>query len=278
MFIFITGLAAFAVALCAAFFSVQGIATLYTGQYWSVVLMASGLEVGKLVAASYLHRYWSKTSIFLKFYLTLAVVVLMAITSLGVFGFLTSAYQTNFAKVELVDTKQQSLNDRKVFIETEIKQLNERISTLNAARASQEKRLPSMSTTSAKPIYEDIARSGEEIQQIRSKINEMSAELLKAKEEVVVLETDKHKHSDIGTLKFVASIFNLTIEEVVKWFTLALVFVFDPLAVSLVLAYNNALLSRIKANDILPKKEEETIENNPTQNILNASIKYRDNK
>ena len=67
MFIFITGLAAFAVALCAAFFSVQGIATLYTGQYWSVVLMASGLEVGKLVAASYLHRYWSKTSIFLKF-------------------------------------------------------------------------------------------------------------------------------------------------------------------------------------------------------------------
>jgi amino acid permease len=114
MFIFITGLVALTVALCAAFFSVQGIAALYTGHYWSVVLMASGLEVGKLVAASYLHRFWSKTSILLKFYLTIAVIILMAITSLGVFGFLSSAYQVNFAKVELVDTKQQSLNEIKM--------------------------------------------------------------------------------------------------------------------------------------------------------------------
>lgn len=255
MFIFITGLVALTVALCAAFFSVQGIAALYTGHYWSVVLMASGLEVGKLVAASYLHRFWSKTSILLKFYLTMAVVILMAITSLGVFGFLSSAYQVNFAKVELVDTKQQSLNERKTFLQSEINQLNERISTLNTARVSQEKRLPSMSTTSAKPIYEDIARSGEEISQIRQSISVMTEELLQTKDDVVVLETSKQQHSDVGTLKFVASMFNISVEDIVKWFTLIIVFVFDPLAVSLVLAYNNMLLAQKKSS---PSMEPET--------------------
>jgi peptidoglycan hydrolase CwlO-like protein len=108
--------------------------------------MAGGLELGKLVAASFLHRYWKTCGILLKIYLTIAVVVLMAITSLGIFGFLTGAYQQSHVKVELTDTKQEALNSKKEFLNTEIKQLNERIQTLNSSRMAQEKRLPDMST------------------------------------------------------------------------------------------------------------------------------------
>ena len=290
MFTFLLGIISFIVAGCAAFFSVQGIATLYSGQFWSVVLMASGLETGKLIAASYLHRYWHKTSVLLKTYLTIAVIILMAITSLGVFGFLSSAYQSNSAQVELVDVKQTTLENKKIFIVKEIDQINSRINTLNSARESQEKRLPSMSTTSAKPIYADIAKAGEEIKELRERASNLSADLIKTNEEFVLLETDKKQHTDIGTFKFVANIFNVDTNAVVKWFTLALVFVFDPLAVSLVLAYNNIILKKEKdIDDLLLEREiqdmqldslylEKEIKDTQQENTAKKpnGIKYRD--
>jgi hypothetical protein len=73
MFALLVGFSALFVAGCSAFFSVQGLATLYSSQFISVCIMAGGLEFGKLVAASYLHRYWEKTNFFLKFYLLLAI-------------------------------------------------------------------------------------------------------------------------------------------------------------------------------------------------------------
>jgi hypothetical protein len=84
MFTVLVGLTAFIVAGCAAFFSVQGLATLYAAKFVAVCVMAGGLEIGKLVAASFLHRYWKTVGWLLKIYLTVAVVVLMGITSLGI--------------------------------------------------------------------------------------------------------------------------------------------------------------------------------------------------
>ena len=127
MFTILIGVVALIVAGCAAFFSVQGLAALYSAKFIAVCVMAGGLEAGKLVAASFLHRYWSVCGKLLKVYLTIAVVVLMAITSLGIFGFLTGAYQMSHTKVELTDTKQEALNSKKELIQTEIKSLNERV-------------------------------------------------------------------------------------------------------------------------------------------------------
>ena len=93
MFKYLVGLVALIVASCAAFFSVQGLATLYAGQFLAVCVMASSLEVGKLVAASYLHRFWKNVAFLLKIYLVCAVITLMGITSMGIYGFLSSAYE-----------------------------------------------------------------------------------------------------------------------------------------------------------------------------------------
>jgi hypothetical protein len=252
MFALIVGFSALLVAGCAAFFSVQGLATLYSGQFIAVCIMAGALEFGKLVSASYLHRYWNKTSFLLKTYLIIAVISLMSITSLGIFGFLTAAYQQSHVKVEIVDTKKISLESKKQTAQSEIETLSERIDILNQSRLSQEKRLPSMSRKSAEPIYEDMKRASEEISKSQERIKIISEEIKQINNELILLKTEESKSTDIGTLKFVSQLFNKDVSTIVKWFTIIIVLVFDPLAVSLILAYNN----------IINKKEKQFTSNN----------------
>jgi Tfp pilus assembly protein PilO len=287
MFTALVGIVALIVAGCAAFFSVQGLATLYAARYIAVCVMAGGLEIGKLVAASFLHRYWKTCGWMLKTYLIIAVVVLMAITSLGIFGFLTGAYQQSHVKVELTDTKQEALNSKKEFLNSEIKQLNERIQTLNTSRMAQEKRLPSMSTKSAKPIYDDIKKSGEEITTTRTRIDKLTEELFQASQDSINQKIEGSKEVDIGTLKYVAKAFGVDMDTIVKWFTLAIVLVFDPLAVALILAYNSLIEKKSKPVEFDGiKKEyikEENSKNSPLMNTkpkgirehLNNIINYR---
>jgi hypothetical protein len=268
MFTALVGIVALIVAGCAAFFSVQGLATLYAARYIAVCVMAGGLEIGKLVAASFLHRYWKSVSWLLKLYLTVAVVVLMGITSLGIFGFLTGAYQQSHVKVELTDVKQESLNSKKEFLKVEIDQLNARINTLNEARKAQEKRLPELSRKSAAPIYEDIRRSSEEITATRTRLDKLTTELFDASQESINQKIEGSKEVDIGTLKYVAKAFGVDMDTVVKWFTLAIVLVFDPLAVALILAYNS----------LVEKKELTKVEKPKKSAVVNSNEYIKDEK
>jgi len=141
IFTLLLGVSALFVASCAAYFSVLGIATLFSGSFLQVAIMASSLELGKLVATSYLYRYWNKTTIWLKAYLAIAVLLLMGITSVGVFGYLSSAYQVNSGKFEQIDNKIQLIDNQKTALDLEIEQLNKRTETLNEIRIAQEKRV-----------------------------------------------------------------------------------------------------------------------------------------
>ena len=268
MFTALVGIVALIVAGCAAFFSVQGLATLYAARFVAVCVMAGGLEIGKLVAASFLHRYWKSIGWLLKIYLTIAVVVLMAITSLGIFGFLTGAYQQSHVKVELTDVKQEALISKKEFLQTEINQLNLRINTLNEARKSQEKRLPDMSTKSARPIYDDIKKSGEEITATRARVDKLTDELFQVSQDSIEQKIEGSKEVDIGTLKYVAKAFGVDMDTIVKWFTLAIVLVFDPLAVALILAYNSLIERKSNSGEIATIKKEVIKEENPENSPL----------
>lgn len=244
MFSLILGFSALVVAGCAAFFSVQGLATLYAGQFIAVCIMAGGLEFGKLVATSFLHRYWSVTSFLLKTYLVIAIFTLMAITSLGIFGFLTSAYQKSHAKTEITELQKSSLDSKKEMLKKEIQNLNARIEVLNSSRITQEKRLPSMSREAAKPIYADMERSSNEIQSLQQRNAQLSDDLFKLEEQSIQITLEESKSSDIGTLKFISELFNKDVPTIVKWFTFAIIFVFDPLAIALVLAYNVSIQNK----------------------------------
>jgi hypothetical protein len=248
MFIFILGLTSLLVAGCAAYFSVQGLATLYAGAFIAVCIMAGSLEFGKLVAASYLHRYWNKTGFLLKSYLIIAIIALMGITSLGIFGFLTSAYQQSNIKIEMLDTKKLTFDNEKQIIEKEIENLSNRIETLNQIRLIQEQRVQDAGNYKLprEQAYEAIDKANLEIEESRNKINQLSSRIKIINDEIILLKTEESKSTDIGTLKFVAQLFEVEVSVIVKWFTLIIVLVFDPLAVSLVLAYNNAITKKEK--------------------------------
>jgi hypothetical protein len=169
-----------------------------------------------------------------------AVLVLMGITSLGIYGYLSSGYQVNAGKTELIDNKAALIVQQKDNVAKEIEQINSRINTLNDARKSQEARLPQMSRRSAAPVYEDMARSAEEIKGLNARVQELQTLVFEKDNELIVLNSEVNKVHDIGTFKFVAESLGLPLDTVVKLFVLIIVLVFDPLAVALVLAYNIA--------------------------------------
>jgi hypothetical protein len=277
MFKLVLALSAILVAGCAAYFSVQGLATLYAGSFIAVCVMAGSLEFGKLVAASYLHRYWKKTSFLLKTYLTISVITLMAITSLGIFGFLTSAFQKSHVKIEIINVQKESLNIEKESFQKEINNLTSRISTLNEVRVIQEKRVEEAGNYKVprEQAYSAIDKANQEIKDLSQQINALNDKIKNINNKNLELKSEEVKSSDIGTLKFVAELFNTNIETVVKWFTIIIVLVFDPLAVSLVLAYTNT----IQRKENLKESSNEDQEENKFNKILKPfKMKYKDQK
>jgi len=240
--LFITSLL---VAGCAAWFSVLGIATLFSGSYASVLVMASSLELGKLVATTYLHHYWSKTGTLLKTYLLVAVAMLMCITSLGIFGYLSAAYSSNSSKFAVVDSRIEAETSRKASTDSELEQIRARIETLNSARRSQEERLPKMSAANAKPIYADIERTAAEIATLSDRSRVLQDNKIAADNEIANLRGQISAAKDIGTFKFVADHLNVPLDTVVMWFVAIIIAVFDPLAIALLLAYNSTLTRTI---------------------------------
>jgi len=256
LFILLLGFSAFLVAGSAAYFSVLGIATLFAGSYYQTMIMAGSLELGKIVATSFLYRYWKKTTWWLRVYLIIAVLTLMGITSLGIFGFLSAAYQTTALQLGQVESQITLVEEQKTNIKSEIDQINARITTLNEARKSQEARLPSMSRRSAAPVYEDMARAAEEIKTLTTRIQELQTIQLEKDNQIIALSGEVAKVKDVGTFKFVAEQVNKPLDTIVVLFICVLIFVFDPLAVALILAFNIATRGSVLKEDSFDIKKK----------------------
>lgn len=244
------GITALTIALVAAFFSVYGIATLFAGAFTLTALMASSLEVGKLVSVTFLYRYWHKATRFLKVYLSIATVVLMIITSLGIFGYLSSAYQKSASEFKVNQDKITMVESQKTYINDKIANSQIRIKTLNEMRVLQESRLNEAMTNSI------LARNPLQLKQIQ----EQTIDMIKSADDNIKTEQDKIQSAadniqainvqvnnmkfaaagtkDIRTFQFVADQFGTTLDNVAKWFIFTIIVVFDPLAIALILAYN----------------------------------------
>lgn len=261
------------VAGSAAYFSVLGIATLFIGSYYQVMVMAGSLELGKLIATSYLYRYWKSTVWWLKTYLIIAVFILMGITSMGIFGYLTAAYQVNSGKFELVETQIQNINKQKELLDSQLAQYEMRLQTLNEIRKTQEQRVQDAGNykTPREQAYAAIDKANEEIKQINSSIQTAQNEKIKKDQEILELDTEIKKAKDIGTFKFVAELLDKPLNTVVTLFIAIIIGVFDPLAVALVLAYNvvttgNVIKSRKRENNItLAYEDENSVEQSTNQ-------------
>ena len=220
------GLSALFIAGSAAAFSVYGLAKLFSGAFLSVVVMASSLELGKLVAASFLYRYWKFINWFQKVYMTFAVIVLIGITSAGIFGYLSNAYQGATLEFEKQSTELLTIEER-------IDQLEEDKVFLKEELEVAISELPDNYITAKRNLREEY----------NPQITQINQELLEYKTRRADLEIELVSTGvDVGPAIYLARTFGTDIDTVVKFFIFILIFVFDPLAVMLVIAYNQVLL------------------------------------
>ena len=219
------GLSALLVAGSAAYYSVFGLSKLFSGATFAVIIMAGSLEFAKLVSASFLYRYWTKVNTWLKYYMLIGVVTLVLITSAGIFGFLSNAYQgatIEFEKESTVllykEDRLSQLQEDKVFLKQELE------------LAISE--LPDNYITAKRNLRKDY----------NLKILKVNNQMLDIKAEIGDLKTALIETGvDVGPAIYLARIFGTDIDTVVKFFIFILIFVFDPMAVSLVIAYNRIL-------------------------------------
>lgn len=259
MFTIILGFSAFFVAICGAYFSVIGIASLFSGSFLQVAVMASSLELGKLIATSFLYRYWKNTSFFLRAYLLIAIFTLMAVTSAGIFGYLSAAYQINSSKFSQINSQITLIESQKSTLDVEINQNQQRIETLNRIRIDQEKRVQEAGNYKLprEQAYDAIKKADNEIQVLTQRNQEVQQQKSEKDSNILQLSGEINKTKDIGTFNFVAEAINKPLDFVVIVFICILICVFDPLAVTLLLAFNIAVKGREPA--LNPLKVEQSL-------------------
>jgi hypothetical protein len=250
--IFLTFLSAFLLSGIAAYYSVIGLAAIFPGSFWPVVIMGSSLEFAKLITASWLYRNWTTAHNLLRVYLTVAVVVLMLITSMGIFGFLTKAHMEHSADVgPLVD--KVSLYNEKIAMQREtiasskaaLSQMDTQVNDIMSKGDSEKsvERSVTIRRQQAKErasLQKDIETANKEIQILSEEKAPLAAQL-------------KREEADVGPIKYIAALIygdsldNGIIDKAVRLVILLIILVFDPLAVLLLISGNISLKDK---NDI----------------------------
>ena len=250
------GLSALFVAFNAAFFSVTGLSKLFAGASNSVILMASSLEFAKLISAGFLYNYWDKLSKVLRIYLTVAVGILILITSAGIYGFLTSAYQTTADQLGIMDKQTQVVQMKKNRFEEQLKSYNEEKNQLtqtigslsgglsNNIQTSKDRNgniISSSSSANRNVLSAQLSDAKTQRTKVEEKIEILTDSVTKLDLEIIEVQTGNSVAAEVGPLKFMAEATGSSMNSIVNWFALFIVLVFDPLAVTLVIAFNSAV-------------------------------------
>ena len=253
---FLVAFSALSVSGSAAFYSVFGLSKLFAGASTEVIIMAGSLEVAKLVTASLLYQYWDTINKFLKYYLTVATIILVIITSMGIYGFLSAAYQDTFNQLTYVENEKEFLQQKTNFYqqdvtryEKELQQILDNITSLSNARSVS---IQVKDTSVVGGVRNTISTVDLRLAQDRLRIEENKREDVNLKRDIAVdslrkyqrqiLELDNNVEvaGELGPLKYLSGLTGLPMDKIINVLLLIIIFVFDPLAVSLVVAANFA--------------------------------------
>ena len=249
-------LSALSVSGSAAFYSVSGLSKLFAGASFAVILMSSSLEISKLVIASLLYQYWDTINKWLRTYLASAVVILVLITSMGIYGFLSAAYQDTYRNLSVKDNKIAFLTQKKDFYESdvlrydeELNRISENISILSNAKSTG---IQVRDTTSATGFRNTISTTELRLSQKRITVEEENRKRVQSKREIVAdslqkyqlsiltLENNSESTGELGPLQYLSGLTGIPMDKIINVLLLVIIFVFDPLAISLVVAANFA--------------------------------------
>ena len=249
-------LSALAVSASAAFYSITGLSKLFAGASLAVIIMASSLEVAKLVIASFLYQYWSDINKALKAYLSIALMVLIIITSMGIYGFLSSAYETTASKNTVVEKqiaalefkKENYTKNRDGYVKDK-EQISKSTSELRTALSTgtitqyKDKSGQIISTVNAgnrKAFERQLENTAKEEEKLTTKIDVLNDSILSIDNQILEAQSNAEVTGELGPLKYISKLTNTPMDQIINWLILIIIFVFDPLAISLVIAANLA--------------------------------------
>lgn len=275
------GVSALFVASCSAFFSVTGLGLLFHGASTSVIVMASSLEIAKLVTAAYLKQKWDELARLLKTYLSFAVIILMFITSLGIYGYLSDAFQQQNIQLQKVDREISLLDNKIKTNEREINRYEEKINNLTSIRNSQEQNYSKLveKEKGTSRIFNMIKSAEAEIKSSSLKIDSLNSQNGNLYQQIdSVRNANIGLEKQVGGFRFVSEALGVDMNTAVKWFILLLVFVFDPLAVAMLLAYVRYTPSKRKPLESSPEaiiEEEPQPEPTPQSESVVSILKKK---
>ena len=277
LFPLLIAFSALAVSGSAAFYSVFGLSKLFAGASTQVIIMAGSLEFAKLVVASLLYQYWDTINKWLRSYLAIACFVLMIITSGGIYGFLSGAYQTTATQSELLDKsllileqKQVRFEESKEDLTLEKTQINQSISDLRTSLSNphsvswydknSETVITSSSSSARRALQAELKTTTADRDNLNLKLEAILDSIGKTDIALLDKEISNEAKSELGPLKYLASTTGWPMDKVVNYFLLLIVFVFDPLAIALVVAANMAFAQIRKPEDSNAPYEESQVE------------------
>ena len=254
---YLVGISAIIIAGCAAFFSITGLGILFAGASVSVMVMAGSLEYAKLVTATYLKQKWDTIKGFNKWYLTISVIILMAITSAGIFGYLSNAFQQQNIKLDQVSREIQVWQNK-------IEYSNQQITTLQ----NQSKDLTSTQNTLITKgnvnnrLLRSVDNRDRQSTAISKKINTLQDSIVAYNGHINDIKNNNIElEREVGGFRFVAEAFGMTLNNVVKFFIFLIVIVFDPLAIALVIAFNQLVMTKKEDEDEKEQSNPEDLKN-----------------
>jgi hypothetical protein len=248
---------AIGLSFTAAYYSVLGLSVLFASVAIPVIVMGSFLEISKIAIATYLHDQWKKTYLGLKIYLTIAVIVLSFITSLGIYGLLTTGFQENITKMNIsdkqvanVEVKKKRFEEIKIELTTEKSTLDKDISQLrnalstNTTTQSVDRKTGQVTTkanTGNRKAFESQLKDAQTRKDnIALKIDALNDSITDLDVQVLNMESEAELGNELGAVKYVSEITGWDVKSVANIFILLIIFVFDPLAIVLVIATNQA--------------------------------------
>jgi hypothetical protein len=248
IFPFLIALSALSVSASAAFYSVSGLSKLFAGASLEVIIMASSLEIAKLVIASLLYQYWDKLNNTLKVYLTIACTVLILITSMGIYGFLSSAYQETANKdgavtqqVTALETKKDLYEQNRDNILKEKQSLAELKGTLSKGSTTQyTDKKGNLVVRSNNATIRNIEAANKSDEKLTAKLDAVNDSIFSLENKILEVKTNGDAASELGPLKYLSELTGVEMNRIINWLLLVIIFVFDPLAIALVIAANFA--------------------------------------
>lgn len=257
----IIALSALSVSASAAFYSVTGLSKLFAGASLQVLIMAGSLEVSKLVIASLLYRYWSDLNNVLRTYLTVATGILVLITSVGIYGFLSAAYQETASQSLIVDrqiniltTKKNRFEENLKFYSLEKEGITESIEVLRKGLTDNKiqyidretgQLITTTSSTNRRVYQQQLDDAINRRDDINKNIESLTDSLTTYDIKILTTEMQNEAGAELGPLKYISQLTGVEMDQVVNYLLLIIIFVFDPLAISLVITANYAFM-RIK--------------------------------